>query len=412
MTRVCRFVSAAMILVTIGCGVGSAPTSPSRAVVGSPATILSVSTASALFGASAVDFARCLQAAEDNPVCVAAARIQRRTAGAAATAPAAPINLSSASSGSTVTLTWGAPSSGDPVATYIIEAGSGPGLANLANFTTNSTATSFSASGVGAGTYYLRVRAQNAGGSGAASNESILVVGSTGCTTAPNAPAGLAMTVSGSTVTLIWSAPAGGCPPSSYVLQAGSSAGSSDLANANVGAATSYVASGIGAGTYYVRVRALNTYGQSTGSNEVVVIVTAGAPVPVPGGAGGTWVGLAPDGVINVSPTCGREAADVQFVITQTGSTIAGTLTARIREASPVLTEPCFTGTVGSIRIGSLTGTVNGNSVSFTLVFPQTSGPPEVNVASGTFTSTRMTGTMTIADRADPIGQFNLNAYS
>jgi len=91
------------------------------------------------------------------------------------------------------------------------------------------------------------------------------------------------------------------------------------------------------------------------------VIVTAAAPVPVPGGAGGTWVGLAPDGVINVSPTCGREAADVQFVITQTGSTIAGTLTARIREASPVLTEPCFTGTVGSIRTGSLTGTVNGN---------------------------------------------------
>jgi hypothetical protein len=309
-----------------------------------------------------------------------------------------------------VTLTWGAPSSGDPVATYIIEAGSGPGLANLANFTTNSTVTSFAASGVGAGTYYLRVRAQNAGGSSAASNESILVVVSTGCTTAPNAPASLAMTVSGSTVTLIWSAPAGGCPPSSYVLQAGSSTGASDLANANVGAATSYIASGIGAGTYYVRVRALNAYGQSVGSNEVVVIVTAGAPVPVPGSAGGTWVGLAPDGVISVSPVCGREASDVQFVITQTGNNIAGTLTARIREASPVLTAPCFTGAVGSIRTGSLTGTVNGNSVSFTLVIPQASGPPEMDVASGTFTSTRMTGTMTIVGEPNPtVASFAVN---
>ena len=50
------------------------------------------------------------------------------------------------------------------------------------------------------GTYYVRVRAQNAGGSSAASNESILVVGSTGCTTAPNAPASFAITASGSPI--------------------------------------------------------------------------------------------------------------------------------------------------------------------------------------------------------------------
>jgi hypothetical protein len=219
------------MLFAIACGGGSAPASPSRAVVESPAGTITVSTASApaLSGGSAVDFARCLQAAQDHR-CFAAARIQPRARGAAAMAPAAPINLSSSSSGSTVTLTWGAPSSGDPVTTYVIEAGSGPGLANLANFTTNSTGTTFSASGVGAGTYYVRVRAQNAGGSGAASNESILVVGSIGCTTAPNAPAGLAIAVSGSTVTLTWNAPAGGCSSTSYLLEAGSAAGLSNLA--------------------------------------------------------------------------------------------------------------------------------------------------------------------------------------
>jgi hypothetical protein len=103
-----------------------------------------------------------------------------------------------------------------------------------------------------------------------------------------------------------------------------------------------------------------------------------------------------------VSPVCGREAADVQFVLTQTGSNIAGTMTARIREASPVLTGRCFTGAVGSTRTGSLTGTVNGNSVSFTLVIPQTSGPPEINIGSGTFTSTRMTGTITIVGESNP----------
>ena len=123
--------------------------------------------------------------------------------------------------------------------------------------------------------------------------------------------------MSGSTVRLTWGAPVGGCAPSSYVLQAGSSAGSSDLANANVGPAMSYVASGVGAGTYYVRVRAMNAYGQSAGSNEVVLIVTAGgAPAPVPGGVGGTWVGLAPDGSFTLDPQCPRDVDDIQFVLT------------------------------------------------------------------------------------------------
>ena len=281
MKRACCVVSVAVILFATGCSEGRAPTSPSRAAVELAADLQPVSPPSALFGASAVDFARCLQSAGD-PACFAGARIQRRAVGAAATAPGAPINLSTSSSGSSVTLTWGAPASGDPLTTYIIEAGSGPGLANLANFTTNSTATSFSASGIGAGTYYVRTRAQNAGGISTASNESILVVGSAGCAAPPNAPSGLVITASGSTVTLGWSAPVGGCPATSYLLQAGSSAGQSNLANSNVGSTTTYVASGVGNGTYYVRVRAANAYGQSAASNEFTLVVGSATPTPTP----------------------------------------------------------------------------------------------------------------------------------
>jgi len=304
-------------------------------------------------------------------------------------------------------LTWGAPASGDAVTSYIIEAGSGPGLANLANFTTNSTGTSFSASGVGAGTYYVRVRGQNPGGTSAASNESMLVVGSAGCATAPNAAASLATTVSGSTVRLTWGAPVGGCAPSSYVLQAGSSAGSSDLANANLGPAMSYVASGVGAGTYYVRVRAMNAYGQSAGSNEVVLIVTAGgAPAPVPGGVGGTWVGLAPDGSFTLDPQCPRDVDDIQFVLTQTGSTIVGTMTSRIRES-------LYPPDVGKSETGSVTGTVNGNAFSFSIVIasPIGNSPRPINaVAAGTFTSTRMTGTLnTVPKDTCTAGAFAVN---
>ena len=282
MRQVCLFASATMMLFALGCGGGSAPTSASRQAA-SPAMAVAQIPASALFGASAVDFARCLQGAAD-AACLSGARVAlHAVAGAAATVPGLPLNLVTTSSGSSVTLTWSAPASGDAVTSYAIEAGSAPGLANLANFVTGSTATNFSAGGVGNGTYYVRVRAQNAGGTSAASNESVLVVGATtGCATAPTAPSGLVITTSGSTVTLGWSAAAGGCPPTSYLLQAGSSVGQSNLANSNVGNTTSYVATGVGNGTYYVRVRATNAYGQSAASNEFTLVVGSAAPTPTP----------------------------------------------------------------------------------------------------------------------------------
>src|SRR5262249_29260511 len=64
-------------------------------------------------------------------------------------APGPPSGLSVAAVGSNVSLSWFAPSSGGTPTAYTVEAGSLPGAANLANFSTGSTATSFSASGVG-----------------------------------------------------------------------------------------------------------------------------------------------------------------------------------------------------------------------------------------------------------------------
>jgi predicted phage tail protein len=274
MKNVCLFASVAVVAIALGCSRESSPTSPTRAAQELLAgTAVSVSAMPGMFGATVVDFARCLQGAAD-AACLSAARFSAHAvSGGAATAPGAPGNLSTSSSGSTVTLTWTAPGSGDATTGYVIEAGSAPGLANLAVVVTGSTATSFSATGIGSGTYYVRVRAQNASGTSGASNESTLVVGSSACTSAPGAPGGLAITSSGSTVTLAWNAPSGGCAPTSYVLQAGSSPGLSNLANSNVGNTTSYVATGVGNGTYYVRVRAANAYGQSAGSNEFTLAV-------------------------------------------------------------------------------------------------------------------------------------------
>ena len=264
-------------VLAAACGPSSSPAVPSASRSASQAppdvTAVSVSTVGSpsIFGASVDDLARCLQSSGDAACFSGARSVERVVAGAAA--PGAPGNLVATASGSTVTLTWTAPASDDPVVTYVIEAGSASGLANLAVVTTNSTATTFSASGVGDGTYYVRLRARNAAGTGAASNEAILVVGAAACTSAPNAPSGLTSTVTSGTITLSWNAPSAGCAPTSYMLQAGSTSGSSALANSSVGNVTRFVATGVGSGSYYIRVVAANAFGQSAASNEIVATV-------------------------------------------------------------------------------------------------------------------------------------------
>jgi predicted phage tail protein len=170
--------------------------------------------------------------------------------------------------GSAVTLAWQAPAGG-AVTNYVIEAGSAPGGSNLANVSTTNSSTTFTATGVGAGTYYVRVRAAGAFGIGPPSNEVMVVVGS-GCAP-PAAPNNLAASVTGSTVTLSWSATAGA---TTYVLEAGSGPGQSDLLVIDLrSSAATLTATNVAARSYFVRVRAANACGASGASNEAVVVV-------------------------------------------------------------------------------------------------------------------------------------------
>jgi hypothetical protein len=197
-----------------------------------------------------------------------------QTTGSACTGPPdAPSGLPvTQTSSSTVTLTWVAPLKGSPTG-YIIEASNAPGgPANLANFNTGNAATTLVASDVGAGTYYVRIRAVNSCGIGPPSAEEQLIVSApaNACTSAPR---NLTSTVSGGTVTLNWSAPVTGTA-TSYVIQAGSQAGMSNLANFDTGTnAVSLVATGVGAGSYYIRTYGKNGCGLSPASNEVLTVV-------------------------------------------------------------------------------------------------------------------------------------------
>jgi lysophospholipase L1-like esterase len=195
---------------------------------------------------------------------------------AATAVPGTPFNLAGTVSGNRVTLTWQTPLGGDAPSSFVIEAGSASGRTDLANFDTGSVATTFVATGVPAATYYVRIRSRNSVGVSAPSNEVTLVVATSGCTAPPGAPTNLLGGVTGSTVTLSWTAPAGGCAPTSYVIQAGSIVGASDLANFdNRSLATAFTATGVDAGQYYVRVRATGASGVGAASNEVTVTVVA-----------------------------------------------------------------------------------------------------------------------------------------
>jgi hypothetical protein len=187
--------------------------------------------------------------------------------------PAPPSGVTASASLASVTLGWTGPSSGPAPTAYVIEAGSLSGLADLATFSTGSTSTTFSATGVPAGTYFLRVRAANASGSSTWSNEVGLVVGGSACIAAPGAPTGLVFAaIGGGTLALAWNAAAG--KPISYILEAGASPGAANLANTDLGSvATTFRAAGVGRGAYYLRVRARNTCGASPPSNEISVTV-------------------------------------------------------------------------------------------------------------------------------------------
>lgn len=89
--------------------------------------------------------------------------------------PPAPTQLAASVAGGIVTLSWAAGTGAANVTSFVIEAGSQGGSANLGAFGTGVVDTTFSAL-VPSGTYYVRLRAANAHGLSAASNEVVVVV--------------------------------------------------------------------------------------------------------------------------------------------------------------------------------------------------------------------------------------------
>ena len=162
-----------------------------------------------------------------------------------------------------VSLAWTPAATGGAPTSYVLEAGTSPGAANL--FNGNVGAGTQLSAAVTPAVYYIRVRGVNAAGAGPASNEVVLTAG---CAV-PAIPTGLNFSVAGNTVTLSWNPTLGAV---GYVLEAGTSPGAANVFNGPVGGATSLAASAP-SGTYYVRLRSANNCGVSNPAPEVVVVV-------------------------------------------------------------------------------------------------------------------------------------------
>jgi hypothetical protein len=93
----------------------------------------------------------------------------------------------------------------------------------------------------------------------------------------PTAPTNLTAVVSGLSVTFSWDASANN--PTQYILQAGAAPGQT-FAQYTIGGNSTTFGGSAGAGTYYVRIVAVNADGTSAPSNEVTVVLTSGCVAP------------------------------------------------------------------------------------------------------------------------------------
>ncbi len=186
-------------------------------------------------------------------------------------APPAPASISypASSCGGNFTVSWAAVT--DAVS-YTLQRDTSAAFTSPVENTTSSL--SYSQGALSAGSYFFRVRANTACGSGAWQTGPASAV-----LAAPPAPDGI--TYPGSSCngnfTVTWP---GVAEATAYVLQRATNASFTDAAQIYSGAATSYSQGALDPGVYYYRVQGSNTCGSGTWKAGAAVTVTTTPPTP------------------------------------------------------------------------------------------------------------------------------------
>ena len=179
--------------------------------------------------------------------------------------------------GTSVLITWSAGSGGGAPTGLVLFAGSAPGASDIGAFPVG-LGTQLSVPNVGAGNYYLRVAAANAGGLSPASNEVLLQMPAGGACSAPPAR-GFNAAVFGRYVQFGWQGVPGAA---GYRLDFSQTPGGPTTLSLPFGPATTgYAVTGAPLGVFYGRMVSAFSCGAQTIGPEVAVTID-GAPPPGP----------------------------------------------------------------------------------------------------------------------------------
>jgi hypothetical protein len=176
-------------------------------------------------------------------------------------APSVPANLLGLAHGSTVSLAWRNTFSGGAPTSLVLDV-----TGSLNTSLPLPMGDNFTFHGVPAGTYTLSLRAINATGMSGPSSPMTLSFPAE-CSGAPERPVGVVATRNGNVISLSWDPAASGTAPTSFVVNV------TGAVNVSVPIAARSISGVVGAGTYTLRVVAVNACGSSTASTQTTVVI-------------------------------------------------------------------------------------------------------------------------------------------
>ena len=187
------------------------------------------------------------------------------------TAPTAPTNLAATGGVGATSLTWTAATDDTAVTRYNVHRSSSPNFTpTSANRVGQTGSTSFSDTGVPAGSWYYKVTAEDAAGNiGPASAEAPATVSAD--TTAPSVPTGLQVTAGSVSAALKWSASTDDVAVAGYRIRRNGASFTSQ--------STSFTDTGLSPGTTYTyTVAAYDAAGNESGQSTPVTVTTSTGP--------------------------------------------------------------------------------------------------------------------------------------
>ena len=197
-------------------------------------------------------------------------------------APTAPPNLTATGAEQRADLTWDAATDNVGVTRYNVHRSTTSGFTpSAANRVGTTTGTSYTDSGLAAGTYYYVVTAQDAAGNvSPTSREDGADVLPPADTSPPTAPGGLSATGETDAVQLAWTASTDNRGVTGYAIHRAATAGFTPSAANRIGttAQTSYHDTPLSPGRYYYRVVASDAAGNSSQPSAEAAADVTGAP--------------------------------------------------------------------------------------------------------------------------------------